>query len=166
LPGSRLSPAAMAEPRTVTVNRKARHDYFIEETVEAGLILTGSEVKSLRDGRANLKDSFARVDRGEAFLVNAHISPYDAAARDGHEPTRSRKLLLHRREIDRLSGKVKEKGLTVIPLRLYFNARGRAKVELGLARGKRQYDKRQAIKEREARRETERALRSGRRGGR
>jgi len=156
----------MAEPRTVTVNRKARHDYFIEESVEAGLVLTGSEVKSLRDGRANLKDSFARVDHGEAFLVNAHISPYDPAARDGHEPTRSRKLLLHRREIDRLSGKVKEKGLTVIPLRLYFNARGRAKVELGLARGKRQYDKRQTIKEREARRETERALRSSRRQGR
>jgi SsrA-binding protein len=156
----------MAEPRTVTVNRKARHDYFIEETVEAGLVLKGSEVKSLRDGRANLKDSFARVDRGEAVLVNAHISPYDPAARDGHEPTRSRKLLLHRREIDRLAGKVKEKGLTLVPLRLYFNARGRAKVELGLARGKRQYDKRQAIKEREARRETERALRSGGRRGR
>ena len=153
----------MAEPRTVTVNRKARHDYFIEETIEAGLVLTGSEVKSLRDGRANLKDSFARVDRGEAVLVNAHISPYDPAARDGHEPTRSRKLLLHHRQIDRLAGKVKEKGLTLIPLRLYFNARGRAKVELGLARGKRQYDKRQTIKEREARRETERALRSGRR---
>jgi SsrA-binding protein len=153
----------MAESRTITVNRKARHDYFIEETVEAGLALTGSEVKSLRDGRANLKDSFARIDRGEAVLVNAHISPYEAAARDGHEPTRSRKLLLHRQQIDRLAGKVKEKGLTLIPLRLYFNARGRAKVELGLARGKRQYDKRQTIKEREARRETERALRSGRR---
>ena len=155
----------MAESRTITVNRKARHDYFIEETVEAGLVLTGSEVKSLRDGRANLKDSFARIDHDEAVLVNAHISPYDPAARDGHEPTRSRKLLLHRREIDRLAGKVKEKGLTLIPLRLYFNARGRAKVELGLARGKRQYDKRQVIKEREARRETERALRSSARRG-
>ena len=152
----------MAEPRTVTVNRKARHDYFIEETVEAGLVLTGSEVKSLRDGRANLKDSFARVDRGEAVLVNAHISLYDPAHRENHDPTRSRKLLLHRREIDRLEGKVKEKGLTLIPLRMYFNARGRAKVELGLARGKRQYDKRQSIKEREARRETERAMRLGR----
>lgn len=150
----------MAEPRTVTVNRKARHDYFIDETVEAGLVLTGSEVKSLRDGRANLKDSYARVDRGEAVLVNAHISPYDAAARDNHEPTRSRKLLLHRREIDRLHGKLNEKGLTLVPLRIYFNARGRAKVELGLGRGKKQYDKRQTIKEREARRETARALRS------
>lgn len=156
----------MAESRTITVNRKARHDYFVEETIEAGLALTGSEVKSLRDGRANLKDSFARIDRGEAVLVNAHISPYEAAARDGHEPTRSRKLLLHRQQIDRLAGKVKEKGLTLIPLRLYFNARGRAKVELGLARGKRQYDKRQTIKEREARRETERALRTARRQGR
>ena len=152
----------MAEPRTITVNRKARHDYFIEETVEAGLILTGSEVKSLRDGRVNLKDSFARVARGEAFLMNAHISPYDAASHQNHDPTRSRKLLLHRREIDRLEGKTKEKGLTLIPLRVYFNARGRAKVELGLGRGKKQYDKRQAIREREARRETERAMRSGR----
>jgi len=150
----------MAEPRNIAVNRKARHDYFIDETVEAGIVLTGSEVKSLRDGRANLKDSFARINGGEAMLVNAHISPYDAAARDNHEPTRSRKLLLHRQELDRLSGKVKEKGLTLIPLRLYFNARGRAKVELGLARGKRQYDKRQTIREREARRETARALRS------
>jgi SsrA-binding protein len=152
----------MAEPRTVTVNRKARHDYFIEETVEAGLVLTGSEVKSLRDGRANLKDSFARITNGEAFLVNAHISPYDAASHQNHEPTRSRKLLLHRREIDRMTGKTREKGLTLIPLRVFFNARGRAKVELGLGRGKRQYDKRAAIKEREARRETQRAMRSGR----
>jgi len=150
----------MAEPRTIAVNRKARHDYFIDETVEAGLVLTGSEVKSLRDGRANLKDSFARINGGEATLMNVHISPYDPASHANHEPTRSRKLLLHRQEIDRLTGKVKEKGLTLIPLRLYFNARGRAKVELGLARGKRQYDKRQTIKEREARRETERALRS------
>jgi SsrA-binding protein len=150
----------MAEPRTIAVNRKARHDYFIDETVEAGLVLTGSEVKSLRDGRANLKDSFARVDRGEAVLMNVHISPYDPAARANHDPTRSRKLLLHRQEIDRLEGKVRERGLSLIPLRLYFNARGRAKVELGLARGKKQYDKRQTIKEREARRETARAMRS------
>jgi SsrA-binding protein len=149
----------MAEPKTVTVNRKARADYFIEETVEAGLVLTGSEVKSLREGRANLKDSYARILRGEAALVNAHISPYGPAARDNPEPTRTRKLLLHRREIDRLDGKLKQKGLTLVPLRLYFNAKGRAKIELGLGRGKRQYDKRQTIKAREARRETERALR-------
>ncbi|HSG81096.1 MAG TPA: SsrA-binding protein SmpB [Gemmatimonadota bacterium] len=159
----------MAEPRTVTVNRKARHDYFIEETVEAGMVLSGSEVKSLRAGHANLKDSFVRVARGEATLLNAHISPYDPASRDNQDPTRGRKLLLHRREIDRLGGKVNEKGLTLIALRVYFNARGRAKVELGLARGKRQYDKRQTIKEREARREAARAMRSAggqrRRGG-
>src|SRR5512140_2157847 len=101
----------MAEPRSIAVNRKARHDYFIDETFEAGLVLSGSEVKSLRDGRANLKDSFARISGGEAVLVNVHISPYDAAARENHEPTRSRKLLLHRREIDRLTGKLREKGL-------------------------------------------------------
>jgi len=152
----------VSEPQTIAVNRKARHDYFIDETFEAGLVLTGSEVKSLRDGRANLRDSFARIANGEAMLVNVHISAYDPAARENHEATRSRKLLLHRRELDRLLGKLREKGLTLIPLRLYFNARGRAKVELGLAHGKRQYDKRQTIKEREARRETERALRSGR----
>ncbi len=154
----------MPEAKTVTVNRKARHDYFIDETVEAGIVLTGSEVKSLRDGRANLKDSYARVDRGQAVLLNAHISPYDPAHRDNHDPTRTRRLLLHRREIDRLEGKLNQRGLSLVPLRLYFNERGRAKVELGLGRGKKQYDKRQSIKEREARRETDRALRSARRG--
>ena len=150
----------MAGPENIAVNRKARHDYFIDETVEAGIVLTGSEVKSLRDGRANLKDSFARVSRGEAFVVNIHISPYDPAHRDNHDPTRSRKLLLHRLEIDRLEGKLNQKGLTLIPLRIYFNARGRAKIELGLGRGKKHYDKRQTIKEREAKRETARAMRT------
>jgi SsrA-binding protein len=125
-------------------------------------VLTGSEVKSLREGRVNLKDSFARVSRGEAFVVNVHISPYDPAHRDNHEPTRSRKLLLHRGEIDRLEGKLNQKGLTLVPLRIYFNARGRVKLELGLGRGKKHYDKRQTIKEREANRETARALRVGR----
>jgi SsrA-binding protein len=153
----------MAEPRNVAINRKARHDYFVDETFEAGLVLTGSEVKSLRDGRANLKDSYARFHGSDLVLMNAHISPYDPASRQNHEATRSRKLLLHRRELDRLMGKLREKGLTLIPLRLYFNARGRAKIELGLAHGKRQYDKRQTIKEREARRETARALRSAHR---
>lgn len=152
----------MAGPENIAVNRKARHDYFIDETVEAGIVLTGSEVKSLRQGRANLKDSFARVSRGEAFVVNIHISPYDPAHRDNHDPTRSRKLLLHRIEIDRLEGKLNQKGLTLIPLRIYFNARGRAKIELGLGRGKKHYDKRQTIKEREAKRETARAMRTGR----
>lgn len=144
------------------VNRKARHDYFIEETVEAGMILTGSEVKSIRAGRCNLVDSFARITRGEAYISNVHISQYDPAHRDNHEPTRSRKLLLHRLEIDRLEGKLKQKGLTLIPLRIYFNARGRAKIELGLGRGKKLHDKRQSIKEREAKRETARAMRADR----
>jgi SsrA-binding protein len=153
----------MAEPENIAVNRKARHDYFIEETLEAGIVLSGSEVKSLRDGKCNLKDSFARVSRGEAFVTNIHISPYDPAHRDNHEPTRSRKLLLHRQEIDRLEGKLNQKGLTLVPLRIYFNARGRAKIELGLGRGKKHYDKRQSIKEREAKRETARALRSDQR---
>jgi SsrA-binding protein len=155
----------MAESKNIAVNRKARHDYFIEETVEAGVVLTGSEVKSLRDGRCNLKDSFARVARGEAFISNVHISPYDPAHINNHEPTRSRKLLLHRLEIDRLEGKLNQKGLTLIPLRIYFNARGRAKIELGLGRGKKQYDKRQTIKEREAKRETARAMRAHRQRG-
>jgi SsrA-binding protein len=153
----------MGEPQTITVNRKARHDYHIDETVEAGLVLTGSEVKSLRDGRVNLKDSYARILHGQATLMNVHISPYGPASREGHEPTRSRRLLLHKREIERLEGKLNEKGLTLIPLRLYFNARGRAKVELGLGRGKKLYDKRQSIKEREAKREAERAIRVSRR---
>src|ERR1051325_3504807 len=152
----------MAGPDNVAVNRKARHDYFIDETVEAGVVLTGSAGKSLREGRANLKDSFARVTRGEAFVVNVHISPYDPAHRDNHDPTRSRKLLLHRGEIDRLEGKLNQKGLTLVPLRIYFNARGRAKIELGLGRGKKLHDKRQSIKDREAKRETARALRSDR----
>lgn len=146
----------------MVVNRKARHDYFIEETIEAGLVLTGSEVKSLRAGKANLVDSFARISRGEAFITNVHISPYDPASRDNHEATRSRKLLLHRLEIDRLEGKLKQQGLTLVPLRIYFNARGRAKIELGLGRGKKLHDKRQSIKEREAKRETARAMRSDR----
>jgi len=145
----------------VTVNRKARHDYEILETFEAGMVLTGSEVKSLRDGRVNLKDSFARVDRGEVFLMNAHISPYAAANRFGHEPERTRKLLLRREEIDKLAGKVNERGLTLVALRIYFK-RGRAKIELGLARGRRAYDKREAIKKREMEREADRAMRVAR----
>ncbi|MBI4518998.1 MAG: SsrA-binding protein SmpB [Deltaproteobacteria bacterium] len=143
--------------KIIAVNRKARHDYFIEESCEAGLVLTGSEVKSLRAGKANLKDSYARIERGEAWLVNAHISEYNPSAQFGHEPTRRRKLLLHAREIDRLTGKTKERGLTLVPLRLYFK-NGRAKVELGLGRGKKQYDKRESIKERETRREVDRAM--------
>jgi len=146
-----------AAHRDITVNRRARHDYHIDETVEAGLVLTGSEVKSLRAGKAQLKDSHARIKNGEVWLFNAHISEYRPSAQFGHEPTRSRKLLLHKREIERLIGKVKERGLTLIPLRLYFK-NGRAKVELGLARGKKLYDKRETIKDRETQREMDRAL--------
>ncbi len=141
----------------IAVNRKARHDFEIGERFEAGLMLVGSEVKSLRDGKANLKDSFARMQSGEVWLHNLHISPYDAASQFGHEPLRSRKLLLNRREIDKLDGKVKERGLTLIPLRLYFK-KGRAKVEIALARGKKRHDKRESIREREATREVDRAI--------
>src|SRR4029453_10023467 len=132
----------------------------MEETFEAGIVLVGSEVKALREGKANLKDSYGRIEHDEVWLWNAHISPYGPASQFGHEPTRSRKLLLHRSEIARLNGKVKERGLTLVPLRLYFK-NGRAKVELGLARGKKQHDKREAIKEREIRREMDRAIRRG-----
>jgi SsrA-binding protein len=148
--------------KIVTVNRRARHDYFIEESFEAGIVLVGSEVKSLRDGRANLTDSYARINNGEVVLINAHISHYPAASMLNHEPTRTRKLLMHKREIDRLTGKVKERGLTLIPLKLYFKE-GRAKVELGLARGKKTYDKRESIKERVVRREMERSMKSRKR---
>jgi len=144
--------------RLVTENRKARHDYEILETFEAGMVLSGSEVKSLRAGRANLKDSYARIERGEAFLWNAHISPYAAASHMGHEPERARKLLLHRAEIDKLTGRVQERGLTVIPLKIYFK-NGRAKVLLGVGRGKKAYDKRESIKQREMQREADRAIR-------
>jgi SsrA-binding protein len=150
---------AGAGEKTVCVNRQARHNYFIDETYEAGLVLLGSEVKSLRDGKANLVDSYARIQKGEAFLVNSHISPYAAANQFNHEPTRTRKLLLNAREIERLTGKTKERGLTLIPLKIYFK-NGRAKVELGLARGKKLYDKRETLRRKVAQREVERSLRS------
>jgi SsrA-binding protein len=142
----------------ITENRKARQRYTVEDHFEAGMVLTGSEVKSLRAGRANLKDSYARVDRGEAFLMNAHISPYAAASHFGHEPERNRKLLLHRAEIDKLLGRIRERGLTVVPLKIYFKS-GRAKVLLGVGRGKKAYDKRESIKKREMEREADRAIR-------
>lgn len=144
--------------RDVAVNRRAYHDYFIDEKYEAGVMLTGTEVKSIRGGRANLRDGFVRIDRGEAWLENVHISPYAQANLMNHDPLRSRKLLLHRKEISSLIGKVRQKGYTVIPLRIYF-ARNHAKVEIGLGRGKRQYDKREAIAERDAKREIARAIR-------
>jgi SsrA-binding protein len=144
--------------RDVAVNRRAHHDYFIDEQYEAGLVLTGTEVKSLRAGRANLSDGYVRIDGREAWLENVHISTYVQAGYGNHEPRRPRKLLLHAREIASLIGKVRQRGYTLIPLRLYFS-RNHAKVEVGLGRGKRQYDKRQALAEADARREMERALR-------
>lgn len=144
--------------RDVAVNRRAYHDFFIDEKYEAGVMLTGPEVKSVRNGRANLRDGFVRIDGREAWLENVHISPYVQANVMNQEPVRSRKLLLHRKEIASLIGKVKQKGYTLIPLRLYFT-RNHAKVEVGLARGKRQYDKREAIAARDAKREIERAMR-------
>jgi SsrA-binding protein len=150
---------AESEEKIICVNRKARHDYFIEETYEAGLVLKGSEVKSLREGKANLKDSYARIVRNEAFLLNVHISQYPAAHQFNHDPTRTRKLLLRKHQILRLGGKVAEKGLTLIPLKLYFKD-GKAKVELGLARGKKLYDKRESLRKKAAQREVERSLKS------
>jgi len=138
-------------------NRKARHDYHIEEVFEAGIALQGTEVKSLRAGRANLQDSYADLDKQEVFLRNCHISPYEQAHRFNHEPLRARKLLLHRQEIRRLVGKVREKGLTLVPLSLYLK-RGRVKVELALARGKKTYDRREDLKERAARLEIQAAF--------
>ena len=148
-----------SDEKIICVNRQARHNYFIDETYEAGLVLVGSEVKSLRDGKANLVDSYGQIRHGEAFLINAHISPYAGANQFNHEPTRTRKLLLHAREIERLTGKTKERGLTLIPLKLYFKD-GRAKVELGLARGKKLYDKRETLRRKVAEREVERSLKS------
>ena len=140
-------------------NRKARHDYFIEETIEAGIVLVGSEIKSVRAGRVNLTEGYVRVENGEAFLLNTHISPWQQAGTYfNHEPTRPRKLLLHQQEITRLRIKVAQKGLTLVPLKLYF-VRGRAKLEVGLAKGKKLYDKREAIGERDAQRDMERELR-------
>jgi SsrA-binding protein len=147
--------------KPIAENRKARHDYHFLERFEAGLVLTGSEVKSLRAGRASLQQAYADVREGEAWLLGAHIDTYDQAGDRNHEPDRARKLLLHRRQIDSLYGKVREKGLTLVPVRLYFKD-GRAKVELALARGKEARDKRRDIAKREADRQIERALKARR----
>ena len=144
--------------QTVAVNRKARHNYTITDTFEAGLVLTGTEIKSVRAGKVNLSDAYARIEKGEAWLIGAHIAPFERGNRYNHEPRRDRKLLLHRAEIDQLMGRAAAKGLTVVPLRLYINDRGRAKVELGLAKGKQLYDRRRDIAERQSRREMEREL--------
>ncbi len=146
------------DAKTLATNRKARHEYHILETIEAGIVLKGTEIKSVRNGRVNLKDSFARVERGEVIVYNLHISPYDFGNRENHDPLRPRKLLLHRDEIRRLVGKTQEKGMTLIPLSIYIR-NGYAKVELALAKGKKLYDKRDDLKEREMNREIERAFR-------
>jgi SsrA-binding protein len=146
------------EIKVIATNRRARHDYTIEDAIEAGIVLIGSEIKSIRAGRVNLRDGYATVEEGEVWLHNVHIAPYDPASRFGHEPRRRRKLLLHKRQIARLSNRVQEKGYTLVPLRLYLRD-NRAKIELALARGKRQYDKRAAIAKREDQRRAQRALR-------
>ena len=147
--------------KIVCQNKKARHDYFIDDVMEAGMVLLGAEVKSLRDGRANLVDSYARIKNGEVFLYKMHISPYPFAHHIQLDPIRPRKLLLNKREIKRLIGKTEEKGYTLVPTKVYF-ARGRAKVEIALAKGKRKYDKRHALKEKEMKREIDEAKKRNR----
>ena len=144
--------------KVVAQNRKARHDYFVEESYEAGMVLQGTEVKALREGRVNLKDGYAKIKDNEVFLIDVHISPYAFGNRFNHDPLRPRKLLLHEREIHRLTGKVKEKGFSLIPLSIYFS-HGRAKVSLALAKGKKLYDKREALKRKVMKKEVERSQR-------
>lgn len=143
--------------KVIATNRKARHEYHIQDTFEAGLVLMGSEIKSIRAGHVSLQEGYVAFQGGEAWLVDVHIAPYNPASREGHEPRRRRKLLLHRREIDRLMSRVQEKGFTVVPLQIYLKE-GRAKLEIGLGRGKKLYDKRETIAERESKRRVERAL--------
>ncbi len=145
--------------KVVATNRKAFHDYFVEETFEAGIALTGTEIKSVRAGALNLRDAYAQVRNGELWLENVHISPYEQGNRFNVDPYRTRKLLMHRREINRLMGRAQEKGLTIVPLRVYLK-KNRAKVEIALVKGKRQYDKRETISKRDASREIERALKT------
>ena len=148
----------------MAVNRRARHEFTIDDTFEAGIVLTGTEIKSIRNGKVNLGDAYARIERGEAWLIGAHIAPFDQGNRNNHEPKRERKLLLHRSEIDELLGRTKAKGQTIVPLRLYLTSRGRAKLELGLARGKQLHDRRRDIAERESKRDMERQLADIQRG--
>ena len=142
--------------KTVAVNRRARHQFAIEETLEAGLALTGTEIKSIRAGRVNLAEAYARIERGEAWLIGAHIAPYEQGNRNNHEPTRTRKLLLHRDQIAELVGRTQAKGFTLVPMKLYIR-NGMAKLELGIGRGKKAFDKRRTIAERDARRDLERS---------
>jgi len=146
----------------VATNRKAFHDYAIEEKLEAGIVLRGTEVKSLREGKVNLRDSYASVDHEEVILHNCHITPYSHGNIMNHDPLRPRKLLLHRKEISKLLGKTQQKGLTIVPLRIYFSPQGKAKIEIALAKGKKQYDRREAVKNRDAGREVERAMKDRR----
>ena len=148
--------------RTIAENRKARHDYHILDTWEAGIALLGTEVKSIREGRVNLRDSYARIDNGEVWMMNVHISPYSHRGYSDHEPTRKRKLLLQRQEIRKLIGRTVERGMTLVPTRMYFK-NGHVKIALGLARGKQAHDKRETIKRREADRETRAAVKERRR---
>lgn len=157
--GQQSKAAPKDEPvKVIAINRQAYHDYFVEQTIEAGISLVGTEIKSIREGRVNLRGSYAIARNGELWLENAHIAVYEHGNRYNHEPLRNRKLLLHKREIEQLQAKVATKGLTLIPLKLYLK-HGRAKVELGLARGKKLYDKREAIAERDSKREMERVIR-------
>jgi SsrA-binding protein len=150
--------------KTVAQNRKAHHDYVIEDSVEAGLVLTGTEIKSVREGHVSLQDAYARIERGEAWLIGVHVAPWSGGNRYNHEPRRVRKLLLHRAQIDQLVGRTRAKGLTLIPLAVYFNDRGRAKVQLGLARGKKDYNRRRDIAERDAQRDMDREVADALRG--
>jgi SsrA-binding protein len=157
---NRFEGIKMAEgKKTIVQNRKARHDYFIEETIEAGIELYGTEVKSLRLGKANLQDSYATIKNGEVFVNGLHISPYDMGNRFNHDPMREKKLLLHRHEINRLSGLIQRQGLTLVPLSLYFK-RGMVKVELAVAKGKKLYDKREALAKKDAMREIDRRMKN------
>lgn len=149
--------SAKKDSSAITTNRRARFDYTFDDEYEAGIVLTGSEVKSLRAGNAEFKDSYGHIRNGELWLIGMHIAPYDMARHGGHEPTRDRKLLLHGQEIARIAGKVREKGHTLVPIKMYWK-NGRAKVLIGVGKGARQYDKRQKIRERETRRETDRAM--------
>ncbi|HLL79090.1 MAG TPA: SsrA-binding protein SmpB [Ktedonobacteraceae bacterium] len=157
---SSKAPPKEEDFQVITVNRQAYHDYFVERTVEAGISLVGTEIKSIRDGKVNLRGSYALIRNGELWLENAHIAVYEHGNRYNHEPLRNRKLLLHRREIEQLQSKVSAKGMTLVPLKLYLK-HGRAKIELGLCRGKKLYDKREAIAERDVKREIERVIRKG-----
>jgi SsrA-binding protein len=148
----------MENVKVIATNRKARHDFFLLETYEAGLALQGSEIKSIRAGQVSIKEAYVRTDGQEAWLVNAHIAPYDPASSQNHDPLRQKKLLLHKKEIEEIAAEVRNKGTTIIPTKIYLS-NGRAKVEIAIAKGKRNYDKRQSIKERDSQREIDRALR-------